>query len=83
VQVTPSFKLQPNAGISYLIATLKLEDDQGDSITETEFEVGYDFGVSLIFKANRAGNFALSPAVSIVDREATFALTADFVFYTL
>jgi hypothetical protein len=82
IKMTPNFQLQPRGGVTYISTKSKLEDDAGNSISDTESTTLFGFGLSLIFKTSENNRFIVSPGVGISDDNTTFSVGAGFVFLT-
>jgi len=82
IDITPHFQLQPRGGVTYISTKSKLEDDAGNSISDTETTTVFGLGLSLVFKTSERNKFAVSPGLSVTDDNTTFSIGAGFVFST-
>lgn len=80
ITASPTMKVQPQAGVSYVSVEGELKDNYGNSITSESTSTIFDVGFSFLFQTSPTTIFGISPSLGIDKDYNTFGIRAGFVF---
>lgn len=78
--LSPTTKLQPAAGVSYVSSKSELRDNSGNTLTEDSNATIFGIALSFFFKTGPSTIFRITPTLSFHKDVTTFAVGAGFVF---
>jgi hypothetical protein len=79
IDISNSFALMPSLGFSYTHTKLTIEDSYGDSVEDTDSQIGFGVGLGFLFPVTRSGIIILRPSLFLAEESTTFGIALGFV----